>query len=271
MGNGRAFVVMQVGSDGSPERRRADEVFDYIITPVLKNFDIEPYRADLDPSPGSVTPKMLKELVEARLVVADLTGKNPNVFYELGITHSFSRPLICIADLATQLPFDAKDERIIQLGEYPESGLPIAKAEKAKDSLTASLRVVLEEGYVPPSPLRNVAANRSLDQLATDDPVAAEIADMREVLDEIRENVTKVRLAIPPAVLEDIGALHALVEDLVPTLDYDRIEALKTSDTSARHDAWVDRVLSDRSEFLRRQPHRDPWSTPAAPSDEPPF
>jgi hypothetical protein len=51
---------------------------------------------------------MLAELLTARVVIADLTGRNPNVFYDLGITHSFARPLISIADSAGSLPFDAK-------------------------------------------------------------------------------------------------------------------------------------------------------------------
>lgn len=261
---------MQVGSDGSPERRRADEVYDYIIKPVLKDFDIEPYRADLDPSPGSVTPKMLKELVEAQLVVADLTGRNPNVFYELGISHSYSRPLVCIADSATHLPFDAKDERIIQLGEYPESGLPISRAEKAKEALAASLRIVLEDGYVPPSPLRNVAANRSLDELATRDPVAAELADMREVLDDIQEKVSKVRLAIPPNVLADIAQLHELIEEMAPAIDVGRLEELKSAETSNGHDRWVDSVKEKARQYQPSQSTPDPWAT-TGPSDEPPF
>jgi hypothetical protein len=270
MSNGRAFVVMQVGNDNSPERKRANEVYSFIIRPALEQFDVEPYRADLDPSPGAVTPTLLRELLEARLIVADLTGRNPNVFYELGISHSFARPLICIADSASHLPFDAKDERVIQLGDYPDTGLTYAQGEKAKAYLVETLKVVLEDGYAPPSPLQSVGAVRSLDQLANSDPVAAEVAEMREVLEEIRENVKKTRLAIPPAILEDIASLHALVEDLAPSLDNGRIESLKTRDTSARHDAWVDSVLNSKNEYMQRQPVRDPWSTPADP-DEPPF
>jgi len=88
----QAFVVMQIGEKGTPERKRADEIYNFVIVPALKQFGILPYRADLDPSPGAITQKMLSELVEASLVIADLTGRNPNVFYELGIAHSFGKP-----------------------------------------------------------------------------------------------------------------------------------------------------------------------------------
>src|SRR5690242_2312174 len=94
----RAFVIQQIGADDSPERRRADEIYEGIIVPAAESLGLEAYRADLDATPGAITPRMLSELLGARVVIADLTGRNPNVFYELGITHSFARPLISIAD-----------------------------------------------------------------------------------------------------------------------------------------------------------------------------
>jgi hypothetical protein len=58
----RAFTIQQVGADTSPERKRAGEIYNYIIIPAVRETGLEPYRADLDPSPGSITAKMLSEL-----------------------------------------------------------------------------------------------------------------------------------------------------------------------------------------------------------------
>jgi len=127
------------------------------------------------------------------VVIADLTGHNPNVFYELGITHSFARPLISVADSAASLPFDAKDERIIELGECPPTGLSFRQGQRAIASLRESLKIVLNENYTPRSPLREVAANRSVDRLAPDNPVAAEMAQVREALEDIRQKLALER------------------------------------------------------------------------------
>jgi hypothetical protein len=271
----RAFVIMQVGAKDSPERKRADEIYGFIVAPAVADAGLEPYRADLDLSPGAITPKMLSELLGARVVIADLTGRNPNVFYELGITHSFSRPLISIADSSSSLPFDAKDERVIELGEYPAGGLTYVQGEQAKASLQESLRLVLAADYVPPSPLREVAANRSVDQLAPDDPLAAEMAQIRETLEEIHKRVMSPRYTIPRSVRADVKALREVVGRNMEVLDDDDLNLLSGGETSSEQDAWTEDLRKELGSLRRAKAAADdPWATDAGGdgfSDEPPF
>ena len=244
----KAFVVMQVGPKDSAERKRSDEIYTFIVAPAVKLAGLEPYRADLDLSPGAITSKMLLELLNARVVIADLTGRNPNVFYELGIAHSFARPLISIADSASSLPFDAKDERIIELGAYQTGGLTYAQGEQAKNSLQESLKIVLDEEYSPPSPLREVAANHSIDQLAPENPIAAEMAQIRETLEAIRKRVMS-RALVPSsytrAARPDITALRSVIESSIVSLDGRDFEILSAEDTSSDHKRWVAALIED--------------------------
>src|SRR4051794_23748192 len=83
--NGRrgfVFVISQIGDKGSPERKRADEVYEHIVEPVASEFDLDCRRSDLDPTPGQLTTQIIKGIIEARVVIADLTGRNANVFFE---------------------------------------------------------------------------------------------------------------------------------------------------------------------------------------------
>ena len=57
--------------------------------------------------PGSITKEIVTSLHTADLVIADLTGYNPNVFYELGVVHSAGRPTITSIPLETDSPVDA--------------------------------------------------------------------------------------------------------------------------------------------------------------------
>jgi hypothetical protein len=269
----RVFVIQQIGASDSPERRRADEIYEGIIVPAVENSDLEAYRADLDATPGAVTPKMLSELLTARVVIADLTGRNPNVFYELGITHSFARPLISIADSVASIPFDAKDERIIELGEYLATGLGLRQGQRAIVRLQDSLRIVLAEDYVPPSPLRDVAANRSVDQLAPNDPLAAEVAQMRETLEDIRKTVTP-RPFIPNSMREDISVLRRLIADNLSTLPPWGLDVLEGEKTSDGQKKWVRdlRKELDAKQTAKEAKTDDPWASDTGGySDEPPF
>jgi hypothetical protein len=207
------------------------------------------------------------------VVIADLTGSNPNVFYELGITHSFARPLISVADSSSCLPFDAKDERVIELGEYPPSGLAYVQGERAKASLQESLRIVRGEHYSPPSPLREVAANRSVDQLAPEDPVAREMAQMRETLEEIRKNV-RPRTVSTLGMRHDIAVLRAIIKRNLGYLDEQDFQDLIDEGTSPEHDSWTEKL---EEEWRKSHPPKDPWADDDAgsggdgASDEPPF
>jgi hypothetical protein len=237
----RIFVIMQIGAENSLERKRADEIYDYIISPVVTSVGLDPYRADLDLSPGAITPKMLTELLSARAVIADLTGRNPNVFYELGITHSFVRPLISIADSVSSLPFDTKDERIIILGEYSSGGLGYIQVENAKKSLQKSRELVLAEDYSPPSPLLEVAAARSVDALAPDNPLAAEMAQIRGTLEEIHMNLTSRRTGQRFSVAE-VGALRHTIDALVMHLSESDLAELIETSSSRDQQTWANKL-----------------------------
>jgi hypothetical protein len=269
----RAFVIQQIGSSESPERKRADEIYEGIIVPALKSSGLEAYRADLDASPGAITPRMLSELLGARVVIADLTGRNPNVFYELGITHSFARPLISIADSVASIPFDAKDERIIELGDYLPTGLGLRQGQRAITRLEESLRIILADGYVPPSPLRDVAANRSVDQLAPNDPVAAEMAQMRETLEDIRKTVSP-RIANSPSLREDLSVLRGVITESVAYITPWDLDALESENTSEEQKKWtrgLRKVWDAKQEAAKAGKAEDPWASDSGYSDEPPF
>jgi hypothetical protein len=262
----RAFIIQQVGFKDSSERKRADEIYNFIVVPAVQDAGLEPYRADLDMSPGAITTRMLSELLSARIVIADLTGRNPNVFYELGITHSFARPVISIADSSRSLPFDTKDERVIELGEYPSSGLTYAQGEQAKASLQQTLRIVLSDNYIPPSPLREVAANQSVDELAPDNPIAAELAQMRETLDEIRKRVT-LRPVARGVTQRTVDALRKVIErNFVHLNEADFTILLRESLTEAQNE-WAKEL---QEEWLKYREAADPWAKEPT-LDEPPF
>lgn len=90
------FMITPIGKEGSDVRKNADEVLDYIVNPICKEYGYSVVRADKMANSGLITKAIIEQIITADLVIADLTGNNPNVFYELAIRHSYRKPTIQI-------------------------------------------------------------------------------------------------------------------------------------------------------------------------------
>jgi len=94
------FVIM-------PFKPRFNLVYD-IIRDALKNIIDDVHRADdLETSPA-ILERILDGISSAKLVIADLTGRNPNVFYELGIAHLFTKNVLLLTQDINDVPFDLR-------------------------------------------------------------------------------------------------------------------------------------------------------------------
>lgn len=242
---GYAFCICEIGDKGSKQRKRADEVYKHVISPILLEFGIETKRSDLDPTPGQVTTQIVKSIIESRVLIADLTGRNPNVYYELAVAHAFARPTIILVDSPASLSFDTQNERIISLGESESLG--VSEAEDAKAELRKALEVALVEGYQPSNLITEVASARKLDALAPDNPLVQEVASMRVHLEELRELVAG---SFSPGGREDFLALRMFVERLVEEDRFysEEIEGMIGPVTSGRFDQWAHQLAGRASE-----------------------
>jgi hypothetical protein len=108
------FVISPIGKEGSKVREHADEVFDHIIKPAMTKCKMVAFRSDQLHEPGKISEQMFNKIFAADLCIAVLTGKNPNVYYELAVAHSAEQPVIVLIDKSEELPFDVQDFRTVQ-------------------------------------------------------------------------------------------------------------------------------------------------------------
>ena len=107
------FVISPIGDEGSEVRRRSNQILKHIIHPAAKTCGYETIRADEISKPGIITSQIIQHLLEDSIVVADLAGHNPNVFYELAIRHAVRKPVLQLAKEGETIPFDVAPTRTI--------------------------------------------------------------------------------------------------------------------------------------------------------------
>lgn len=90
-----------------------DRYYQEIYVPAIKEAGLEPIRADELFNTGSVVEQIWEQIDKSKVLLADLTGKNPNVFYELGLAHAAQKPVVFTAASIEDVPFDLRHLRVI--------------------------------------------------------------------------------------------------------------------------------------------------------------
>ena len=102
----KAFVVMQFTLP-------YNELYSDVIIPVCDDLGLIAVRADETYGPGLIIADIAREIIEAKVIIADITPANPNVYYEVGYAHALNKPTILITEKPTQLPFDVSPFRVL--------------------------------------------------------------------------------------------------------------------------------------------------------------
>jgi hypothetical protein len=90
-----------------------DRYYQEIYAPAIKEAGFEPIRADELFTTGSVVEQIWEQIQKAKVLLADLSGKNANVFYELGLAHAAKKPVVFTSGVVEDVPFDLRHLRVI--------------------------------------------------------------------------------------------------------------------------------------------------------------
>jgi hypothetical protein len=125
----------------------------------LPNENIICHRADKEVRPGEIITHIIENLITADIVIADLSGKNSNVFYELGVRHSVNNNTILIADSLDDIPFDLRGLRTIIYQYEPERMLSL------RNSLEQAIKEIFSESDKIDNPVRKYLYDQEIDRL----------------------------------------------------------------------------------------------------------
>ncbi|WP_078623910.1 hypothetical protein [Streptomyces monomycini] len=157
------FVIGPIGdsysTNGTAEREAYEHhlrIFEQMIAPACQKYGVVAVRSDGIPHAGDINEQICRHVIQSDLVIADVSGGNPNVMYELGLRHITGKPTIHIGEHG-QLPFDIASIRTIRY-HSSRSGLTDARRD-----IETALEVGLRDGFEPLTPARVLRGIETVD------------------------------------------------------------------------------------------------------------
>jgi len=136
------FVLM-------PFRQPFNDIYKSIIRPSLEGCNLQCRRADELGGLGVIVEEIIDHIRKARFMVADFTGLNPNVCYEIGVAHALRKTVILISDAETPIPFDIGFIRCIRY-ENTKFGLAELRTKLSQAIAIAKRKKTELPGFMPP-------------------------------------------------------------------------------------------------------------------------
>jgi hypothetical protein len=125
------FVLMPFDANFKP-------VYEDHIVPALKAAGLNCLRADDIFRNTEIIEDIWEHINRARVIVADLTGRNPNVYYEVGIAHTVGKEVVLLTQSMDDIPFDLRHIRVIKYDFTPRGCAELVA------SLTATVRNIVQ-------------------------------------------------------------------------------------------------------------------------------
>jgi hypothetical protein len=152
------FYITPIGEEGSDARKHSDLFLGSIVEPAIEPLGLKVVRADAIDTPGLITNQIIEFILRSKLVVADLSFHNPNVFYELALRHVSRLPTIQIVRKGDKIPFDIGNFRTIIL-DCSDIYTLVPKLETYKSEIASQVRSVLEDPNAVENPVTSVYPN----------------------------------------------------------------------------------------------------------------
>lgn len=134
------FVIMPISDQDGYEKGHFTRVYQHIIKPACEKAGFTAIRADDEIKTNYIVIDIIRKIIESEIVICDLSAKNPNVLYELGIRQAFNKKAVLIKDIKTNRIFDIQGLRTI---DYDES-LRIDEVQKGINNIAKTLKETYE-------------------------------------------------------------------------------------------------------------------------------
>ena len=146
------FFIAPIGDDNSEPRQHSDAIRETFVEPALAEHQLKVVRADQITKPGMISQHIVEYILKSKLVVADLSFHNPNVFYELCLRHVTGKPTVHLIRDIDGIPFDVGNFRTVKI-KIDSAYAVLARLDTYKSEIAQQIRQVLLDGVSTNNPI----------------------------------------------------------------------------------------------------------------------
>ena len=215
----QCFVIMPISSQNSYEEGHFQLVYEDIIRPAIIAAGLSPFRADETKNTNLIQLDILRNVIESPIAICDMSSKNPNVFYELGMRQAFDLPTVLLRDEITEAPFDVNGLRYVTYN----------KDMKHRDVVTAinALTIALKDTFDKRNDKSEINSLIRLMELAN----PAKLNQV-ELTDEVR--------------FEKLNEFH--LKEIISSID-----SLNVNQNKIMDELYENRLLSEKNLFRKEK------------------
>ena len=213
--NKSCFVIMPISDCEGYEKGHFQHVYNDIIKPAIGKTEFMAVRADEVKQTNLIHLDILKKLIDAPIAVCDLSTRNPNVLFELGIRQAFDRPVVLIQEKGTPKIFDIAPLRYLEYSKEMKYHEVIESQQKLQEAIEATKSAEGDTGNI----------NSIVKLMALSNPAIIPNLDNsnKEViaLDYLQSQMTDLRMMMEMYIQE--GRKYNLKRSSIAAIEYERI------------------------------------------------
>ncbi|BEM66950.1 hypothetical protein SME24J_09490 [Serratia marcescens] len=180
------FIIMPIADSSGYDNGHFLRVYNHLIKPACEAAGFKPIRADDVSSSHFIVVDILKKIVESDLAICDLSSRNPNVLYELGLRQAFNKKTVLIKDHKTDNIFDVQGFRYAQY----DSNLRIDNVKSEIIKLSLALKETYEangdiNSIVQLLQIEPARIDTKTELTASDTVIFRAIADLKESVEKL--------------------------------------------------------------------------------------
>ncbi len=219
------YAIMPYGSTSQDLQDHYELVFQLLIKNPAEAQGYQVIREDHLGQPGDITRNIMRHLAEGALVVADVSGLNWNVAYELGVRHALVKGgTILLCDNETKMPFDISNLKVIVYNRQS----PVSRLKSVQEEMTLAIQHREEEPMDPDNIIHDIYPFEDfmISYLEGGDAdMQAQMISMSEQLEKLKQENSRLRARLAQGGLaedeeEKVLDIGASIEQALQSMEY---------------------------------------------------